>query len=77
MDYNNLLEEACESIESTPIGSVFYVKELFNGTRWNELAKGDKLNFGKYFKEAVTDNRVPGVEFIGKATNNSAQYRKR
>lgn len=77
MDYNNLLEEAREYIENVPSGSIFVVKELFNGTRWNELARGDKVHFGKYFKNAVTDNRLPEVEFIGRARNNSAQYRKR
>lgn len=76
MDYNDLLAEASESIADTPVGSTFFVKELFNGTRWNELAKGDKLDFGKFFKEAATDNRISGVEFIGKAGNNSARYRK-
>lgn len=76
MNYDKLLNTACAHINSIPSGQIFFVKELFYGTEWNELEKGEKLGFGRYFKKAVLNGTVSGVQFIGKADNNSAQYRK-
>lgn len=75
MDYNELLQKARTHIKKLSVGQVFFVKDLFCGTEWNELERGEKLWFGKYFKKAVQDKTVSGVQFIGKADNNSAQYR--
>lgn len=76
MDYNELLDNACTHIKKLPVGQVFFVKDLFYGTGWNELERGEKLGFGRYFKKAVQDKTLSGVQFIGKADNNSAQYMK-
>lgn len=76
MNYDELLNDACSHINSLPNGQIFFVKDLFYGTGWNELEKGEKLGFGRYFKKAVQNGTVSGVQFIGKADNNSAQYRK-
>lgn len=76
MDYNELLDNACNHIKGLPVGQVFFVKDLFYGTGWNELERGEKLGFGRYFKKAVLNGTVSDVQFIGKAENNSAQYRK-
>ena len=76
MDYNELLDNARAHIRSIPVGQVFFVKDLFFGTGWNGLERGEKLGFGRYFKKAVTEKTILGVEYIGKADNNSAQYRK-
>ncbi len=76
MDYNELLAEACARIDNLPAGQVFFVKDLFYGTGWNDLKRGEKLCFGKYFKKAVLTGMILGVQFIGKADNNSAQYMK-
>lgn len=76
MDYNELLDNARIHIEKLPAGQVFFVKDLFYGTGWNELERGEKLGFGRYFKKAVLNGTILGVQFIGKADNNSAQYRK-
>lgn len=76
MDYNDLLVNARTHIKKLPVGQVFFVKDLFYGTEWNELERGEKLGFGRCFKKAVQDKSVVGVQFIGKADNNSAQYRK-
>lgn len=76
MNYDELLDNACAHIEKLSVGQVFFVKDLFYGTGWNELERGEKLGFGRYFKKAVQDKIVAGVQFIGKADNNSVQYMK-
>ena len=77
MDYSELLGRAREQIENIPDGHIFMAKDLFPGTNWNQLQKGEKLSFGKQFKNFVLDGKFPGVMYIGKAENNSAQYQKR
>ena len=77
MDYDELLSKANEHIDTIQSDEIFFVKDLFLGTEWNELKRGDKLGFGRYFKKAVMNNSVQGVEYIGKADNNSAQYKKK
>ncbi len=74
MEYDKLLEIAKAKIEELPIGTNFLVKQLFNGTDWNSLPKGDKLGFGRYFKKSI--NLLENVEYCGKAENNSAMYEK-
>lgn len=76
MDYSKLLEEARERIATISIGQIFRAKDLFPGTQWNQLQRGEKLSFGKRFKNAVLDGEFPNVVYIGKAENNSAQYQK-
>lgn len=76
MDYNELLNKANKHIEKVQVNEIFAVKDLFYGTEWNELPRGDKLGFGRYFKKSVMNGTVPNVEYIGKADNNSAQYKK-
>lgn len=76
MDYSKLLEQANMSILDIPAGQVFFAKDLFPGTEWNQLQTGERLSFGRRFKNAVMDGRFPGVVYVGKADNNSAQYQK-
>ena len=77
MDYNELLTKATEHIDTIQSNEVFFVKDLFRGTEWNELKRGEKLGFGKHFKNAIMNGMISNVEYIGKADNNSAQYRKK
>ena len=77
MDYSELLEKANTRIAAIPSGQVFLAQDLFPGTEWNQLQKGEKLNFGRQFKAAVLDEKFPRVVYIGKAENNSAQYKKK
>lgn len=74
MDYEKLLGRARKNIENLPRGQVFFVKDLFRGTEWSRLSRGEKLGFGKFFKNAVSNQRIPAVQYLGKADNNSAQY---
>lgn len=76
MAYENLLEKARESINNMRSDTQFRLKELFLGTEWNDLSKGDKLNFGKTFKKDIKDGKIRNVQYIGKADNNSALYKK-
>lgn len=67
---------ARESIQKLETGTPFALKDLFEGVEWRKLEKGDRLGFGKYFKNAVLSGTVSHVEYIGKLQNNSASYRK-
>lgn len=77
MDYNNWIERAKECVKTLRVGTKFVVKDLFQGTEWNDLSTGEKLSFGKYFKNEVLIGKIPSVEYTGKLKNNSASYIKR
>ena len=77
MNYDELFSKAKLHIEDLHSNEFFFVKDLFHGTEWNKLERGEKLGFGRYFKYAVGNGFVQNVEYIGKADNNSAQYRKK
>ena len=76
MDYSELFEGARKQISIIPDEQIFLAKDLFTGAEWNQLQRGEKLSFGKRFKNAVIDGKFPDVVYIGKAPNNSAQYKK-
>jgi hypothetical protein len=44
------------------------------GVEWEKLPKGEKLGFGKFFRNEVERGNVPGVASSGRAQNNSTQY---
>lgn len=56
--------------------TTFLLKDLFTGIEWGNLSSGDKRDFGRQFKSLVKRGAIPNVVFIGKAENNSSQYRK-
>lgn len=77
MDFDSLLlDEILQTVEDMPEGQIFFAKSLLKESEWIELPKGDRLNFGRYFKAKVESGRIPNVRYIGKAANNSAQYQK-
>ena len=76
MDLLEWFNKAIRTTDSLNNGFVFCVKDLFEGVEWTSLAKGDRLKFGKYFKNEVIEGHVPNVVFMGKSDNNSAKYRK-
>ena len=76
MIYDQLFPLALQSIGRLHSGETFVVKDLFQGTEWNTLPKGDKLGFGREFKRKVNGGQVPNVSYVRKAANNSAIYRK-
>lgn len=76
IDYEKMLEEILPKIKALSGGTVFFAKDLFEPPKWKSLRRGDKLNYGKYFKNKVKLGQVENVEYIGKADNNSALYKK-
>lgn len=74
--YDELMETALYKLSKVGFGQVFVLKDLFEGCFWNRLSIGDRLAFGKYFKRQVELQYIPDITYIGKAKNNSAQYRK-
>ena len=68
--------KARESITKMLIGTTFVVKDLFEGYEWNRLSRGDKLSFGRTFKNAVNSGSFAGIRFLGKRENNSSEYIK-
>ena len=76
MDYELWINRANDKILELKIGYEFVLKDLFEGVDWNSLPRGDKLGFGKYFKNEVKDGRIPNISYAGKAQNNSAKYIK-
>ena len=76
MDYNAWIEKAINEIETLPNNTLFPLKDLYEGTEWNELDKGCRLSLGRRFKSEVINQHIPNVIYVGKADNNSAQYRK-
>lgn len=68
--------KARESIERMANGTVFVAKDLFEGYEWNALSRGDKLSFGRTFKNSVTNGTFAGVRYLGKRDNNSTEYIK-
>lgn len=71
-----IMKKAESMISIMSKDKIFVVKDLFVGAYWNNLSKGNRLGFGKYFKNQVICNKVEGVTYIGKRANNTAQYRK-
>ena len=61
MDYSELFEGARKQISIIPDEQIFLAKDLFTGAEWNQLQKGEKLSFGKRFKNAVIDGKFPDV----------------
>ena len=76
MNFDLLFDEAVIAIQQVQNNRIFTLKDLFEGHRWNELAVGDRLGFGRFFKNKVIHRSIPDVVYIGKAANNSAQYKK-
>ena len=76
MDYLAWMDKTRRKIESLSVSTEFCLKDLFEGTQWCQLSVGERLNFGKYFKNEVLEGNVSNISYIGKAPNNSAKYRK-
>ena len=76
MDNLLWMRKATEIISHLKNNNEFLLKDLFDGIEWNNLSKGDRLSFGRYFKNEVIEGNVHHVTYIGKAQNNSAKYRK-
>ena len=75
-EYEMWLNAAREKCRDLRIGTVFVLKDLFLGVEWDTLSGGEKRELGRRFKNCVLRDLVHNIIYIGKADNNSAQYRK-
>ena len=66
--------KAKERIKSMDDGTVFVLKDLFDGVEWTGLTVGERRTFGRTFKNEVKERSIPDVCFIGTAQNNSSRY---
>ncbi len=76
MDYEKMLKSAELKINALDVGTEFFLKDLYNGTEWKKLQKGEKLSLGRRFKNCVKLGEIRNVIYLGKAQNNSAIYKR-
>jgi hypothetical protein len=71
------MKKAEECLRKTvKTGKKFKVRDLFESVEWEELTKGERIQFGREFSNAVKEGRFPTIERIQKADNNHTQYMK-
>lgn len=75
MKHEEYLDIAKQAIGKLPAETVFEVKELFKGTTWNALSRGDRISFGRYFANAVKERKVPNVEQLERGKDNHSRYK--
>lgn len=66
--------EAIDGLRRWQGGDTFVLRDLFDGVKWNELAKGDRQLLGRTFKEKVKERYIPGVECM-EGGNGPQRYR--
>ena len=71
------LMKAKQEIEQLSVGKEFELKNLFLEIEWEALSKGNRIRFGKYFKNEVLDGRVSEIEYVDRKKNNHAKYIKK
>lgn len=76
MDNQEWMAKAKQKIAQIQDGTVFVVKELFDGVEWGQLTPGEQRGFGRHFKNEVMGQHVEHVRYLKKAQNNSALYIK-
>ncbi|MCM1244569.1 MAG: single-stranded DNA-binding protein [Roseburia sp.] len=77
MDHEKWFEEALSHIDKEiKTGQVFEVKELFTGNKWNQLQRGEKQSFGRYFSSKVKDGALTSVSLQGESKSRHNMYVK-
>jgi hypothetical protein len=77
MDVEYWMKKAEKCItEKVADGKKFEIRSLFEAVEWEKLRKGDRIQFGKDFANAVKEGRFPNLKRVQKAENNHAQYVK-
>ena len=71
--YNQIITNA---INNMPPGTRFELKELFSPSVWNPISYPDRQSFGRDFNRDVLAGMYPRIRFIGKKSNNHAEYEK-
>ena len=77
MNYSKWFEEAKDAIKNRiSTGQVFEVKDLFQGSKWNELTAGEKKGFGRYFSNQYKEGLLPGLEKVADGKTHHSRYQK-
>ena len=76
MDYNVWINKAIMKIGELENNTTFILKDLFSGVEWNKLARGEKTNLGRRFKENVDKKAIPNVIVIDSPKGTSTTYKK-
>lgn len=77
MDYEVWFKKGVKSIEvNIEHGKIFELKDLFIGVGWEQLSKGNRISFGRYFSSAVNDGKISNVIKIERGKNNHSRYKK-
>ena len=76
MDYDIWLNKAIMKIGELDYNTKFVLKDLFSGIEWNKLARGEKTNLGRKFKENVDKKAMPNVIVIDSPKGTSTTYKK-
>lgn len=77
MDYEKWLKKGLKNIDiEIKPNKPFELKELFIGVGWEQLSKGERISFGRYFSVAVNEGRIPNIIKIEKGKNNHTRYKK-
>ena len=78
MDYEKWIRRACDTIgNNITVGTIFEVKQLFPGHEWEELSRGERSLFGRYFSNAVKDGRIPSIKKCEEGKNHHNRYIKK
>lgn len=76
MDFEAAFTIARTKIEELPIGTEFFVKDLFDGTYWNAQDPGKRRYFGREFKRRCTTGQFPGIIPIASVKKESQKYQR-
>lgn len=76
MDYDIWLNKAIMKIGELEYDTKFILKDLFSGIEWNQLARGEKTNLGRKFKENVDKRIIPNTIVIDSPKGTSTTYKK-
>lgn len=69
-----LLIQAQNGLQNMKFGQEFELRDLFKGTQWNAIKKGDRINLGKLFKKYVESSLQ--IRYLGKTSSNHCIYKK-
>ncbi|MFD0702513.1 single-stranded DNA-binding protein [Slackia equolifaciens] len=70
------MKEALSKIDNLPAGKKFEVKDLFEGTKWSSLTRGEKVGFGIYFSNETREGRVASIKRLPRGRDNHSRYEK-
>ena len=77
MDKDAWMRDALVALKNeVRVGQVFVAKHLFTESRWNQLTRGEKIQFGTHFSNEYKEGKVPNVKRIERGKNNHTRYEK-